>query len=199
MQYLVWLQPQRKISLSLVFDISKLACAGIIFFAPWVFLLDVIPTWNLWVCGYAVFALSLTALAAEADWEPLGNLCLGGWLMTAPWILGFESDPTATFIHVIGGGLITILSIGTLLVLRHNPPRRFRPGSALRPGVAPGMNEALLVGSFESERLPVGRHSVARRVRRGSRRSRSATKKFSRPPSAVRPRDASLPLVQRAA
>jgi SPW repeat len=122
-------------------DALQLACSAGLFGSPWVFALSPTASWNLWVCGYAMLAISLAALVAEADWEPKANFSLGAWVAVAPWILAFATDPVATVVHLSGGGLISILSAVELWNAERNPPWRFRPGAASRAAFAPAILE----------------------------------------------------------
>jgi SPW repeat len=132
---------ERPFAREVVLDSLKLACSAGLFGSPWVFALSPTATWNLWVCGYAMLAVSLAALVAEADWEPKANFSLGAWVAVAPWILAFATDPVATVVHMTGGGLISILSAVELWNAERNPPWWFRPGAASRAEFAPAMTE----------------------------------------------------------
>jgi hypothetical protein len=116
---------------TVVFDALKLAGALALFGSPWLFQLPPGAKWNLWICGYFVVVASLAALLAEADWEPEVNLCIGAWLLIAPWVLGFSHDLAASLLHLLGGSLVSILSALTWYADR-SPPWQFRPGAALR-------------------------------------------------------------------
>lgn len=120
-----------------VLALIKSICAATLFGSPWVLELAQAPTWNLRICGYAVLTASLAALVAEADWEPRANLWLGTWVLAAPWILGFAHETGATFLHLVGGGLISLLSAAQVWSGERNPPWRFGPGAAQRAVSAP--------------------------------------------------------------
>jgi SPW repeat len=140
----------------LVLDALKLACAAALFGSPWVFALSPAATWNLWVCGYAMLAISLAALVAEADWEPKANFALGAWVVAAPWILAFATDQTvATVVHMTGGGLISILSALELWNAERNPPWRFRPGAASRAAFAPTIMEWPQASAYQALNNPI--------------------------------------------
>jgi hypothetical protein len=105
-----------------IFDLCKLCCAAALFASPWVLGLAGRPAWNLWVCGYAMVTIALADLIAEADWEPR---TLGAWLLTAPWTLGFSQDVAAALVHIVGGGITSLLSVAELWSTKHTPPGWF--------------------------------------------------------------------------
>jgi SPW repeat len=116
---------------TLIFDALKIAGALALFGSPWLLQLSRVAAWNLWICGYLVVVVSLAALLAEADWEPGVNLCIGAWLLIAPWVLGLSNDLVASLLHLLGGSFVCILSALASHAGR-SPPWRFRPGAALR-------------------------------------------------------------------
>jgi hypothetical protein len=148
----------------------KLTCAAALFASPWVFAFTPVATWNLWVCGYAVLTISLAALVSEADWEPRANFWLGAWIIAAPWILGFSAETEATFVHMVGGGLVSILSAVELWTAERNPPWRFRPGAALRSSRTSAMTEMPQAPTCQAMHTP----AFARRRVSGPRRERSS-------------------------
>jgi hypothetical protein len=128
--------PSRTWTREKVLALIKLICAAIMFGSPWALDLAQTPTWNLGICGYAVLTASLAALVAEADWEPRANLWLGLWVLAAPWMLGFTQDTAAVLVHMIGGGLICMLSAVEGWSGERNPPWRFGPAAAQRATLA---------------------------------------------------------------
>ena len=144
----------RPFAREVVLNSLKLVCSAGLFGSPWAFALSPTASWNLWVCGYAMLAVSLAALVAEADWEPKANFSLGAWVAVAPWILAFASDPAATVVHMTGGGLIFILSAVELWNAERNPPWRFRPGAASRAGFAPATTEWPQASAYQALHNP---------------------------------------------
>jgi len=124
-----------------IFDLCKLGCAAALFASPWLLGLAGRPAWNLWVCGYAMVTIALADLTCEADWEPRTSLYLGAWLLTAPWILGFSQDVAATFVHLAGGGISSLLSAAELWSSEDTPPRRFQPGAACHGNTLPTLDD----------------------------------------------------------
>jgi hypothetical protein len=124
-----------------IFDLCELGCAAALFASPWVLGLADRPAWNLWVCGYAMVTMALADLTCEADWEPRTHLYLGAWLLIAPWILGFSQDVAATFLHLAGGGISSLLSAAELWRSEDTPPRRFQPGAACHGNILPTMDD----------------------------------------------------------
>lgn len=145
-----------------VFDVLKLVIATVLFAAPWVWRLPPAAAWNLSVCGYCVIVASLAGLFAEADWERKVNVCMGAWLLVAPWILGFSHDVTASLLHLLGGGLVAAL-VALASHADRSPPWQFLPGAALRAhcfGAPPAAGDLPIVG------VVAGGRAVSQRARR---------------------------------
>jgi SPW repeat len=119
-----------------VLDLTKLVCGALLLASTWALEFAPLPAWNLRVCGYAILTASLAALVAEADWEPRANLWLGLWVLAAPWMLGFTQDTAAVLVHMIGGGLICMLSAVEVWSGERSPPWRFGPAAAQRATLA---------------------------------------------------------------
>jgi hypothetical protein len=113
-----------------VFDGGKLATAVVMLATPWLLELGPAAKWDLWICGYAIATICVADLTADADWEPRTSLWLGVWLAAAPWVLGFTGDLAASFLHLLFGSVVSLLSAVELWSVDHTPPRRFRPGAA---------------------------------------------------------------------
>jgi hypothetical protein len=120
-----------------VLDFIKLICGALLFASPWALEFASGATWNLRICGYAMLTASLAALVADADWEPRANLWLGIWVLAAPWMLGFSQDTAATLVHLVGGGVVSVLSVVEVWFGERNPPWRFGPGAAQRAILSP--------------------------------------------------------------
>jgi SPW repeat len=114
-----------------VFDVLKLVTASVLLGLPWVLRLPPGATWNLSICGYLVVVASLAELLAEADWEREVNVCIGAWLIVAPWVLGFSHHLTAALLHLLGGSFVSVL-VALASHSDRSPPWQFRPGAALR-------------------------------------------------------------------
>jgi hypothetical protein len=88
-----------------------LVLALVLFASPWLFeyRADVRPDWNAWVIAIIVAYVALASLAEFSEWEDWVILVLGGWLIVAPWLMGFGHDsPAALAQRVIGILLIAI-------------------------------------------------------------------------------------------
>jgi SPW repeat len=122
-------------------DISKFGAGVAMLATPWLLELGPAAKWDLWICGYAVATVCVADLTAEADWEPKTSLWLGIWLAAAPWMLGFSDHATATFLHLVAGTIVSLLSAAELWSVDHTPPRRFRPGATRHAEVVGSIND----------------------------------------------------------
>jgi SPW repeat len=166
---------------AVILDLAKIACATLLFVAPWLFAFAPVPAWNLWIVGYLMLTCGLAEFLAEADWEAQTNCCLGAWVLSAPWILGFSSSEVATIVHVAGGSCVCILSAVELWDAKCNPPWRFGPGSALRAAllssiITPRHRPAKYRWTSRMQRSGVrtGRQTAARGSFRAPRRTQLA-------------------------
>jgi hypothetical protein len=163
--------PSRTWTREKVLALIRLICAAAMFGSPWALQLAQAPTWNIGICGYAMLTASLAALVAEADWEPRANLWLGVWVLAAPWMLGFSHETEATLVHLIGGGLVSMLSAVEIWSSERNPPWRFGPGAAQRAALpAREMSKSLEEATPQPataipRRTPAARARTSRRVR----------------------------------
>ena len=74
------------------------------------------------VAGLAIGACAIIALTEFTRLFEEIDVALGVLAAAAPWIAGFAHDRHAMIAHVVGGGLVVIVSIGELLWLRNRPP-----------------------------------------------------------------------------
>jgi len=68
--------------------------------------LNSMAAWNGYIFGVIVAALSIWALAQPRAWEEWINLVVGVWLILAPFILGFSTNTTAMWNHIVVGVII---------------------------------------------------------------------------------------------
>jgi SPW repeat-containing protein len=146
-----------------VLDLTKLVCGALLLASTWALEFAPLPAWNLRVCGYAILTASLASLVAEADWEPRANLWLGLWVLAAPWMLGFTQDTAAVLVHMIGGGLICMLSAVEVWSDERSPPWHFGPAAAQRAAlpthamtVALGQTTSQPVTALRRRPIPLG-------------------------------------------
>ena len=68
-------------------DVVNLILGAFLFIAPWLF--NYAPgaeSWNAWIAGAVIAALSVVALSAFAEWEEWLNLVVGLWVIVSPWV-----------------------------------------------------------------------------------------------------------------
>ncbi len=142
-----------------ILDLTKLICGGLLLASTWALEFAPLPAWNLRICGYASLTASLAALVAEADWEPRANLWLGLWVLAAPWIFGFTQDTAAVLVHMMGGGLICMLSAVEVWSGERNPPWRFGPAAAQR-ATLPARAMTVALGPATSQPVTAARRRL---------------------------------------
>jgi hypothetical protein len=159
-------------------DIGKLGLGVAMLATPWLLELAPAAKWDLWICGYAMATICVADLTAEADWEPRTSLWLGIWLAVAPWVLGFSDDLRATFLHILAGSIVWLLSAAELWSVGSTPPRRFRPGAARHAELVGAINdgqaaEVVAPASIVRDRfVPLPRANFLGRQKRQPRFSR---------------------------
>jgi SPW repeat len=92
-------------------DVVNLLLGMILFFSPWLFSLSVgAPSQTTSsTVGLFIAVLSMAALAAFAVWEEWLNLIAGLWLITSPWLLGFQNSDAMT-VDVVIGSIVAALA-----------------------------------------------------------------------------------------
>lgn len=84
-----------------------------LFVSPWAldFATNQTAAWNAWAVGTVIAIAALAALIAFRKWEEWINAVLAAWLIVSPYVLGFASNATVTWNHIIVGALAGILAI----------------------------------------------------------------------------------------
>lgn len=102
-------------------DWINLVLAVCLFISPWVigFVADATPAWNVWVVAVLLGALAIGTLTVFAEWEEWANLVLGLWLVVSPWLLGFATNMTVTWTHLVMGVLVAAASAWAVWEHRH--------------------------------------------------------------------------------
>jgi hypothetical protein len=107
-------------------DWVVLALGAWLFLSPFVFLpsSNGIDT-NAQVVGLAVVLFAGLALVDSRMWEEWINLVLGGWLIVAPFALGFSAEKVPTWNSLIVGTTLGVLSFWLIAVA--NPSKTAVP------------------------------------------------------------------------
>jgi hypothetical protein len=94
-------------------DLINLIIGAWLFFSPWLlqYATGVTPAWDAYILGAAIVVFAVWALFMPQAWEEWTNLVLGLWLIISPWVLGFSSQPAATWNMVIVGVVVAVLSV----------------------------------------------------------------------------------------
>jgi len=97
----------------------------LLFVSPWLLGFSGAGTaaWNAWIGGAVLVAISLTAVTHFAEWEEWIDLAAGAWILASPWTLNFPADSPQVKVHVLTGGIVTILAAVELWKEHHGPPQ----------------------------------------------------------------------------
>ena len=107
-----------------VCDVVNLILGVFLFFSPWFFhFAPGAESWNAWVAGIVIAALSIAALSAFAEWEEWLNLIVGLWILVSPWALKFSGSTNAMRTDVIVGLIVAVIAAIELWMLHRTPPR----------------------------------------------------------------------------
>ncbi|MEH6691084.1 MAG: SPW repeat protein [Pseudorhizobium pelagicum] len=102
-------------------EVTNILAASCLAFGALAFSEVSAAAWNAVLCGLVIVAIYARALynyRERAEWL---NLTLGCWVFVAPFILGFGSNPSATWTHV-SVGLIVASIAGIQLYLGKGTP-----------------------------------------------------------------------------
>ena len=127
-------------------DGGILILVGLLFLSPWIFgtITQTLSSWNAWIVGigfvpitFRIFAPPPGAYANKcthegvriAWWQKVVDSChlshiakeelvVGGWVLVAPWILGFASNGAAAWTSWMIGLLVVVLAAWKLRELR---------------------------------------------------------------------------------
>lgn len=97
--------------------------AALLFLSPWLVGYESsMASWCAWISAVLIAFLALTASFTEAQqWEEWVTAGLGFWLVLAPWLLGFSSDPKVQMVFWPIGILTMIISFWAEWAYRHPP------------------------------------------------------------------------------
>ncbi len=70
---------------------------------------------NSYLIGTAVVLFSFAAIAGPELWKEYTNMTLGLWLIAAPFVLGFASQPGPMGNQIIVGLLVASIALGVTL------------------------------------------------------------------------------------
>jgi hypothetical protein len=106
-------------------DLAKLACAATLMAMPLLLGFDPASAaaWSAGLGGGLIGAAAILALLAGAEWEREINLGLGLWVALSPYVLGFISDATATWVHLLIGLAVATLATAKVWLTPRRPAR----------------------------------------------------------------------------
>jgi len=97
---------------------------ALLFVSPWLLgFAGETAGWNAWIAGAVLVAISLTAVVRFSEWEQWIDLGVGAWILAAPWTLHFAAGSSQVKMHVLAGGVATILSALELVEEHRAPPQ----------------------------------------------------------------------------
>lgn len=70
-----------------------------------------VPLWKPYLSVFATFFLALAALTRHPLWSASIRLLASGWIIAAPWLLGFADIASAQRTYLAIGALIAAMSI----------------------------------------------------------------------------------------
>lgn len=91
---------------------TNLALGTALIVAPFVtgFAAGPAAVWNACLIGALIVTRSAVALVKYGDWAEWTNAAAGGWLVIAPFVLGFASNAAALWTHVLIGLTVAVLA-----------------------------------------------------------------------------------------
>lgn len=92
---------------------ALIAIAAVLLFgSPWLFGFagETAASWNAWIAGALLLALSVAAMRVEQTWHEWVSLAVALWVILSPWLLGFAATASALWLHVAAGSAVVILA-----------------------------------------------------------------------------------------
>lgn len=104
-----------------ILDVYNLALGAFLFLAPWLFsYAHESARADDWLSSAIVVVSSIAALVAFAEWEEWIGVVIGLWVLTSPWLLGFQHT-WAMVVNVAVGLLIAYMSALELWLIHYDP------------------------------------------------------------------------------
>jgi hypothetical protein len=106
-------------------DVVNLFLGAGLFLSPWIFgfATEMTPSWNAWLSGLVIAGLAIAALAAYAEWEEWLNLAVGIWVAVSPWLVAFNANTTAAWVHLAAGAAVALLAAARIWFAHQDHPR----------------------------------------------------------------------------
>jgi hypothetical protein len=109
-------------------DWINLVLAIVLFVSPWVFGFAAgVTTTNAMIGGLIIGVVAVIALVSFAQWEEWLNLVAGLGVAVSPWVVGFATETTAVWVHVVIGLAVAVLAAIELFMLLRRPPTPMMP------------------------------------------------------------------------
>jgi hypothetical protein len=86
---------------------ALIAIAAVLLFG---FAGETAASWNGWIAGALLLALSVAAMRMEQTWHEWVSLAVALWVILSPWLLGFTETASALWLHVVAGSAVAILA-----------------------------------------------------------------------------------------
>lgn len=106
-------------------DWGDLTIGGVLFISPWALNFTDLsaPAWNAWICGLVIMIMAAYSLfVALREWEHWNGIVIGGWLMAAPWVLGFGGIASVTAVYIVLGAFLIASEGWEIRQYRHDHP-----------------------------------------------------------------------------
>lgn len=102
-------------------DWTNLALGAFFVASPWLALGgNGAITWNAVICGAIIACVAGAAIVTPTAGREKTNASLGVWLLIAPWVLAFSSNPGATWASVLVGLGVACLAGFQLSLLKRS-------------------------------------------------------------------------------
>lgn len=87
-------------------DVITLIIGAALICAPWLFgFMDTPAGMSAMICGGLLAVIGLVEMVFFQVWEDWIGLAAAGWLLAAPFVLGFSTEPAPTAVHLAAGFL----------------------------------------------------------------------------------------------
>ncbi len=100
-----------------IVDLVVLLAAIALALATWSYVSNGVSPWKAYTSVVVTALFGLASLTRHPHWATSIRLLMGGWIMAAPYVLGFADIAPALWVYLAIGSLVAMVAIPGIAVL----------------------------------------------------------------------------------